>query len=377
MKDFSTENGLVDWHFFVGLMKDDVKHSLPSIIHSKSRISTLSSLLISEHPEESDIHLSHVFASAIQKLRKIKKLRSERSTWIFSARCHFRVPMIKSANFCTLLATWSHRRARKQNVWPVRLTILFIKHRLQVDSIQSTIVLVQRKSHRSDEHALVTCGQRHGRGVLQSNTGQRRDQFCKKRNGKLRVTSIVADVILAWRRREIWNSQCLRIQQVSWSNESNRIERWKFFFSDRKRMSVIIRTRNNEIKLYCKGAVRFRLSKRRLTPRTRLSFQDSVIMERLLPDDTNIRLTMDHLESFAKEGLRTLCLGYRTLSREEYNVNWNRFLWLIWSTRFCLGMVGPIPRGVNGHSKSTRISGRSCWTDRTKSDSFGRDGHRR
>ena len=57
------------------------------------------------------------------------------------------------------------------------------------------------------------------------------------------------------------------------------------------------------------------------TRRTRRSFQDSVIMERLLPDDANIRLTMEHLESFAKEGLRTLCLGYRTLSREEYNVS--------------------------------------------------------
>ena len=46
-------------------------------------------------------------------------------------------------------------------------------------------------------------------------------------------------------------------------------------------------------------------------------------MERLSPDDTNIRLTMEHLESFAKDGLRTLCLGYRTLTREEYNVNFH------------------------------------------------------
>ncbi|CAF3403244.1 unnamed protein product [Rotaria socialis] len=72
------------------------------------------------------------------------------------------------------------------------------------------------------------------------------------------------------------------------------------FTSDRKRMSVIIRTPRNEIKLYCKGA-------------------DNVIMERLVPNDQNMQLTSNHLESFANDGLRTLCLGYRILSDEEYN----------------------------------------------------------
>jgi phospholipid-transporting ATPase len=72
------------------------------------------------------------------------------------------------------------------------------------------------------------------------------------------------------------------------------------FSSDRKRMSVIVRTPKNEIKLYCKGA-------------------DSVIMERLVENDGNVPLTMEHLESFAKDGLRTLCLSYRVLSNEEYN----------------------------------------------------------
>jgi magnesium-transporting ATPase (P-type) len=43
-------------------------------------------------------------------------------------------------------------------------------------------------------------------------------------------------------------------------------------------------------------------------------------MERLVPDDLNVRLTTEHLESFAKDGLRTLCLGYRILTNEEYNV---------------------------------------------------------
>lgn len=43
-------------------------------------------------------------------------------------------------------------------------------------------------------------------------------------------------------------------------------------------------------------------------------------MERLAAEDRNVPLTMEHLESFAKDGLRTLCLAYRTLSDEEYNV---------------------------------------------------------
>ena len=43
-------------------------------------------------------------------------------------------------------------------------------------------------------------------------------------------------------------------------------------------------------------------------------------MERLLPTDQQAGITMEHLESFAKDGLRTLCLGYRVLTAEEYTV---------------------------------------------------------
>jgi phospholipid-transporting ATPase len=64
-------------------------------------------------------------------------------------------------------------------------------------------------------------------------------------------------------------------------------------------MSVIIRTSQDKIKLYCKGA-------------------DSVIMERLEPNDQNAQLTSEHLENFANDGLRTLCVAYRTLDEEEY-----------------------------------------------------------
>lgn len=72
-------------------------------------------------------------------------------------------------------------------------------------------------------------------------------------------------------------------------------------------MSVIIRTPNNEIKLYCKGA-------------------DNVIMSRLEPDDENVELTNQHLANFANDGLRTLCLAYRVIPSQEYEVDYRENL---------------------------------------------------
>ncbi|CAB4417261.1 unnamed protein product [Rhizophagus irregularis] len=65
------------------------------------------------------------------------------------------------------------------------------------------------------------------------------------------------------------------------------------FTSSRKRMSIIVRSpTDGRITLYCKGA-------------------DNVIFERLKSgQDYRANITGEHLEDFAKEGLRTLCLGY-------------------------------------------------------------------
>ncbi|KAI8100209.1 uncharacterized protein BX664DRAFT_355545 [Halteromyces radiatus] len=89
------------------------------------------------------------------------------------------------------------------------------------------------------------------------------------------------------------------------------------FNSTRKRMSVIIRPRDgsNRIVLLSKGA-------------------DSVIYERLCTNfgtqhdleskQQNIRDdTSTHLEGFATEGLRTLCLAYRFIAANEYE-EWNK-----------------------------------------------------
>ena len=77
------------------------------------------------------------------------------------------------------------------------------------------------------------------------------------------------------------------------------------FNSSRKRMSAIIRMPDNRIVLYCKGA-------------------DSIIYSRLKRgEQASLRkITAEHLEMFAREGLRTLCIGYRELGEEQYR-RWN------------------------------------------------------
>ncbi|XP_075212548.1 ATPase phospholipid transporting 8A1 isoform X3 [Lycorma delicatula] len=76
------------------------------------------------------------------------------------------------------------------------------------------------------------------------------------------------------------------------------------FTSARKRMSVITRTPNGKIKLYCKGA-------------------DTVIYERLSPSSQDYRAqTLHHLEDFAQAGLRTLCCAMTEISEKKYK-EWN------------------------------------------------------
>ncbi|KAI9694362.1 MAG: hypothetical protein M1820_008962 [Bogoriella megaspora] len=77
------------------------------------------------------------------------------------------------------------------------------------------------------------------------------------------------------------------------------------FNSARKRMSAIMRMPNGRIVLFCKGA-------------------DSVIYSRLQPgQQPELRnATAEHLEMFAREGLRTLCIAQREIDEEEYRI-WN------------------------------------------------------
>ena len=92
------------------------------------------------------------------------------------------------------------------------------------------------------------------------------------------------------------------------------------FNNVRKRMSVIVK-HEGRIRLYCKGA-------------------DNVIFERLGPGQADMRgrtqvssagfmhmlrrstlILQDHLDRFASDGLRTLCLGVKDLTQEQFD-NW-------------------------------------------------------
>ncbi|KAI1111858.1 hypothetical protein F5Y14DRAFT_288376 [Nemania sp. NC0429] len=78
------------------------------------------------------------------------------------------------------------------------------------------------------------------------------------------------------------------------------------FNSSRKRMSAIIKMPDGRITLFCKGA-------------------DSIIYSRLKRgEQLELRkTTADHLEMFAREGLRTLCIAQRVLSEQEY-LEWRK-----------------------------------------------------
>lgn len=70
------------------------------------------------------------------------------------------------------------------------------------------------------------------------------------------------------------------------------------FNSTRKRMSTIFRCPDGKVRCYCKGA-------------------DTVILERLGKDNPIVEATLQHLEEYATEGLRTLCLAMREIPEQE------------------------------------------------------------
>ncbi|KAL1925326.1 uncharacterized protein VTP21DRAFT_209 [Calcarisporiella thermophila] len=104
------------------------------------------------------------------------------------------------------------------------------------------------------------------------------------------------------------------------------------FSSTRKRVSVVVRNPEGRLMLICKGA-------------------DSIVYERLAkpgkkdPTEEERRLegeqrrvqkiTSKHLENFADEGLRTLCVAYRYLDEHEYE---------LWSERYRIASTSLVNR---------------------------------
>uniref|UniRef100_A0AC35FWC6 Phospholipid-transporting ATPase n=1 Tax=Panagrolaimus sp. PS1159 TaxID=55785 RepID=A0AC35FWC6_9BILA len=76
------------------------------------------------------------------------------------------------------------------------------------------------------------------------------------------------------------------------------------FDNVRKRMSVIVKSRKGKLTLYCKGA-------------------DTIILDMVKSDTSSLLkdATMKHLDKFASDGLRTLCVAYKDLE-ESYVREW-------------------------------------------------------
>ena len=71
------------------------------------------------------------------------------------------------------------------------------------------------------------------------------------------------------------------------------------FDSTRKRMTVIVKTEEDKILVVCKGA-------------------DSIIEKRLVPGQKVLAKTQKFLDSYAKEGLRTLLIASKEIPEDEY-----------------------------------------------------------
>lgn len=67
------------------------------------------------------------------------------------------------------------------------------------------------------------------------------------------------------------------------------------FTSARKRMTVVVRDPHGQIKVYIKGA-------------------DSILMPLLRKEEPNLKQTLDYLDGYAKEGLRTLLVAEKVIT---------------------------------------------------------------
>ena len=97
-------------------------------------------------------------------------------------------------------------------------------------------------------------------------------------------------------KREIGNEIILQINNI---NKSFEVTHVLEYTSDRKRMSIIVKSPDGKIYLFSKGA-------------------DIVMKERISQNKHIIRNTEKYLAEFANAGLRTLIVAYKELNVEEF-----------------------------------------------------------
>ena len=73
-------------------------------------------------------------------------------------------------------------------------------------------------------------------------------------------------------------------------------------------MSVIVEDQKGQILLYCKGA-------------------DSILLDLMTREkNPDTAITLEHLMEFAEEGLRTLLITSKTISKQDYTMWAQRYL---------------------------------------------------
>jgi magnesium-transporting ATPase (P-type) len=97
-------------------------------------------------------------------------------------------------------------------------------------------------------------------------------------------------------KREIGDEVIIRIKN---ENLTYKVTHILEYSSERKRMSVIVKTPEGKIYLLCKGA-------------------DSIVKQIISQNPSMVSTTEDFLTGFANAGLRTLMIAYKELNQNEY-----------------------------------------------------------
>ena len=174
---------------------------------------------------------------------------------------------LKSSNFENDL---NDNNSKNYNDIHLFLLCLALCHSVMID--EKKLPIIEYKSSSPDESAMVNCA-RYFKYIFNGRDINNNIYLITKNNIKIKY-------------------KILNILEYS---------------SERKRMSVIVKTIENKIFLFSKGA-------------------DNVISERISLNKEQINITNEHLLKFAKKGLRTLMIAYRTITEEEYNLFNNKYI---------------------------------------------------
>ena len=176
----------------------------------------------------------------------------EKETGTFFTSSRIREMKFESFSHCLPPAIPSSRRTKCSRRPRPTSTI---KHRHRVCRNERCISVVIIAFIDADECALVTAAKDIGVVFFRRTPDSVFISFVRT-SCSSRLADPLDMRVVARRRRTVRSFERSRIQQVSFIAPLPFCITYRSVRSDRKRMSVILRTPRNEIKLYCKGAVR-------------------------------------------------------------------------------------------------------------------------